>query len=707
MTRTPFFSRFSSKQERAKRGLATPAPSRWGFGSGRSPGGTPRSLERNQLRVRWLVLVLTCTLMIGNYYCYDNPSALKEQLYERFAGSMSRSEYEAKFSLLYSLYSFPNVVLPFFGGLLVDRFSARAALLLFGGLITLGQCLLALGCSLRSFPLMLVGRVVFGFGGESLTVAQSAIVSLWFKGRELAMALGINLSIARLGGTINNQLSPLFARSQGITFSLWFGVLMCCVSLAATLMLIPIDVRATRRLRQQRVGRAGRPGPCCGLTETDDGSGAGAGESEAVSISDVKHFGKLLWLLTASCVVVYGCVLPFNNTASSFLLERDLFRQPPPLQRFPALVQGGAAGAYAFECPARAGAGAGAGAGGCCCCADAANLGTCFTQAALPAGTLAAGACAAGDDVATVCASAPPYAPVLPAAFAAIIDCGASDTTSASSTATQEGGPYGLDYLNGKGNPHAGLWWNTSVPVWTAAAKVYCDAKSSAESKAALIMSIPYFISACISPFLGFAVDRVGKRAVIATAAPALLLLVHMLLALASPSAVPAEFPLIGQGLAYSMFAAALWPSVPYVVADKFVGTAYGLITAVQNFGLAVFPLVIAAIYSAGGNKYVPNVEYFFVALAAVGVCIGVMLNVQDPKYGSPMNSVHRDEDADEGDSGERGEGAGAAAGAGGAGADGGKGEERAVAVRTTRRASAGADGDDATQSLLDNQHAV
>ena len=57
---------------------------------------------------------------------------------------------------------------------------------------------------------MLCGRVVFGFGGESLTVAQSALVAVWFQDKELAFALGLNLSIARIGGVINNVVSPMF-----------------------------------------------------------------------------------------------------------------------------------------------------------------------------------------------------------------------------------------------------------------------------------------------------------------------------------------------------------------------------------------------------------------------------------------------------------------------------------------------------------------
>ena len=55
---------------------------------------------------------------------------------------------------------------------------------------------------------MLAGRVLFGLGGESMSVAQSAIVSQWFKGKELAMALGLNLSISRLGSVINGIVIP-------------------------------------------------------------------------------------------------------------------------------------------------------------------------------------------------------------------------------------------------------------------------------------------------------------------------------------------------------------------------------------------------------------------------------------------------------------------------------------------------------------------
>jgi MFS family permease len=67
--------------------------------------------------LRWLILFLNCIMMIGNYYCYDIPAALHLQM-DDFMGRPH--QFEVLFSLLYTVYSVPNIVLPFFGGYIVD-----------------------------------------------------------------------------------------------------------------------------------------------------------------------------------------------------------------------------------------------------------------------------------------------------------------------------------------------------------------------------------------------------------------------------------------------------------------------------------------------------------------------------------------------------------------------------------------------------------
>lgn len=99
---------------------------------------------------------------------------------------------------------------------------------------------------------------------------------------------------------------------------------------------------------------------------------------------------------------------------------------------------------------------------------------------------------------------------------------------------------------------------------------------------------------------------------------------------------------MVGQGLAYSGFAAVLWPSIPLVVPAKYTGLGYGVVTAIQNGGLALFPLMIAAIYSSSNDHYIPNVEYFFVALAVLGTIVGFYLNYYDYKNDSIFNSPNK-----------------------------------------------------------------
>jgi hypothetical protein len=84
-------------------------------------------------------------------------------------------------------------------------------------------------------------RFVFGLGGESLTVANSALLADWFKGKELAFAFGVNLSIAKIGSVINNILSPALNSAVSLVFAMWVGSLLCVLGVVLVLMTWPID----------------------------------------------------------------------------------------------------------------------------------------------------------------------------------------------------------------------------------------------------------------------------------------------------------------------------------------------------------------------------------------------------------------------------------------------------------------------------------
>lgn len=68
---------------------------------------------------------------------------------------------------------------------------------------------------------MVIGRILFGVGGESLFVSQTRTTTSWFRGKELAFALGVNLGIARLGSVLNDYLSPILCLQYSMAAAMY------------------------------------------------------------------------------------------------------------------------------------------------------------------------------------------------------------------------------------------------------------------------------------------------------------------------------------------------------------------------------------------------------------------------------------------------------------------------------------------------------
>jgi MFS family permease len=102
-------------------------------------------------------------------------------------------------------------------------------------------------------------------------------------------------------------------------------------------------------------------------------------------------------------------------------------------------------------------------------------------------------------------------------------------------------------------------------------------------STAGGITSIVIFASMVCAPFAGGLLDRIGRRASAMLIGSLLLIPAHLAMGLTTWSPIPSMIVL---GAAFVLVPAALWPSVPMVVEPSRVGTAFGLLTAIQNVGL-------------------------------------------------------------------------------------------------------------------------
>lgn len=150
--------------------------------------------------------------------------------------------------LLYSVYSWPNTILAMIGGLLIDKYlGLRRATLIFSAIVCSGAFMFYLGVKTISYPLLLLGRVFFGLGGESLGVAQSAYVARWFNdGVGMPIAFCITVSFVRVGSSFNFLCSPAIAKVWGVDVAALWGVAACLVSFIACIVLVIADEFAVR-----------------------------------------------------------------------------------------------------------------------------------------------------------------------------------------------------------------------------------------------------------------------------------------------------------------------------------------------------------------------------------------------------------------------------------------------------------------------------
>ena len=116
------------------------------------------------------------------------PAVLYTQLIKYFSLKMSPVQAEVVYGLLFTVYNLPNMFLPIFGGALTDYFGMGKMTLGFLGFVTLGQFVFSLGVFQNGAFLMIMGRFIFGIGGESINITATTFCIKWFQGNELSFA---------------------------------------------------------------------------------------------------------------------------------------------------------------------------------------------------------------------------------------------------------------------------------------------------------------------------------------------------------------------------------------------------------------------------------------------------------------------------------------------------------------------------------------
>ena len=277
-----------------------------------------RKLMSDSAITRWSVLILVSITMFANYYFYDALSPLKSIIQEKLLWTSS------DYGFFQSAYSISNVFLfmAVIGGVILDKLGVRITGFLFTIFMVLGSALTAYGASdlylnggpgfrmMSSFmtdyspslKMMSLGFLFFGLGAETSVVVFTKAIVKWFKGKELALALGMNLAFGRLGTAGAMIISPKLADPQGDwTLAIWFGTLLLLIGLLTFIVYMVFDKRLDKQVT---------------INVTN--------ETDVFRISDL---GKIITnrsflYIALLCVTFYSAVFPFIKYAPDLLSNK-------------------------------------------------------------------------------------------------------------------------------------------------------------------------------------------------------------------------------------------------------------------------------------------------------------------------------------------------------------------------------------------------
>lgn len=269
--------------------------------------------------VRWAMLFLISITMFANYYFYDALSPLKGALQTRLLWN------SANYGFFVSAYSIPNVFLlmAVIGGIILDKLGIRITGFVFVIFMVLGSALTAYGASdlfnnggvgfglmdsifkdvPASVKMMSLGFFLFGLGAETSIVVFTKAIVKWFKGKELALALGLNLAFGRLGMAAALTISPAIEKNtNSLDMVIWFGTMLLLIGLLTFIVYMFYDRKIDKQITNQ------------GLDEVE----------EPFRMADL---GKLLTnrsfiYITLLCVTFYSAVFPFVKYAPDLLSNK-------------------------------------------------------------------------------------------------------------------------------------------------------------------------------------------------------------------------------------------------------------------------------------------------------------------------------------------------------------------------------------------------
>ncbi len=179
------------------------------------------------------------------------------------------------------------------------------------------------------------------------------------------------------------------------------------------------------------------------------------------------------------------------------------------------------------------------------------------------------------------------------------------------------------------------LYYSAIFPFQRYATNFLEETLSISAAEAAKLFSCFPILAMLMTPLLGIFLDRKGKGASMLMAGSVIMIACHLSFAFILPAFPQKWFALlliVVLGVSFSLVPAALWPSVPKIIDEKILGSAYCLIFWVQNIGLCLVPMLIGSLRESTGSYLVPMIV--FSSFGILAFILSLCLKAEDKKKG-------------------------------------------------------------------------